>query len=98
MKRGINLSVLLSIVMDFIILIFFNNNKDKAGMTKVVPNITAKQMSSLIKEISHIPEAMNIKNIHVGRKIGCVINDMALANLFISYELKFLAKTRYRNV
>lgn len=93
-----NLSSLLSMVMDFIILIFFNSNKDKAGKTKVVPNITARQMSSLIKDILHIPEAMNIKNIHVGKKIGCVIIDKILANLFINYELKFLAKTCYRNV
>ena len=71
-----NLSSLLSMVMDFITLIFFNNNNMRAGITEVVPTITARHISSLINAISHIPVAIKIKNIHVGKKIGCEITDM----------------------
>ena len=71
-----NLSSLLSIVMDFIILIFFNNNSDKAGITNVVAKTMARHISSRIKANSHNPVAIKIKNIHVGKKIGCVTTDM----------------------
>lgn len=37
---------------------------------KVVPNITARHISTFTNETLHIPDAMNIKNIHVGNRIG----------------------------
>lgn len=67
---GMNLSSLFSIVMDSIILNFFNAVSVMIGNTNVVPNITERHTSDLIYDISHIPENMKIRNIHVGKKIG----------------------------
>ena len=65
-----NLSDLFSIVMDSITLIFFKINNVTAGRINVVPNIMARQTSALTNETSQIPVTMNIKNIHVGKRIG----------------------------
>lgn len=50
--------------------------RDIVGNMNVVPKITAKQTSPLIREALHIPDDMNIKNIHVGNKIGCDTTDI----------------------
>ena len=65
-----NLSSLFSIVNDSMTLIFFKIRRKDIGNMKVVPNITARHISTFIDEILHIPDAMNIKNIHVGNRIG----------------------------
>lgn len=69
-NKGTNLSSLFSMVMDSMILNLFNAKSVMIGKTNVVPNITARHISDLIKDNSHIPENMKIRNIHVGNKIG----------------------------
>jgi hypothetical protein len=69
-KSGINLSSLFSIVNDSIILNFFKIRINIIGNTNVVPNITDRHISDLINDNLQIPDAMNIRNIHVGNKIG----------------------------
>lgn len=76
MKSGMNLSSLFFIVKLSIILNLFNNISDNAGNTNVVTKTTARLMSMRMNEISHIPETINIKNIHVGNKTGWNITDM----------------------
>ena len=71
-----NLSSLLSIVNESISLNLFMTRRDIVGNMNVVPKITAKQISPLIREAWHIPDDMNIKNIHVGNKIGCDMTDI----------------------
>ena len=67
------------------------------GSTNVVQKTTARHTSTLKNEILNIPDAMNINSIHVGNKTGCVIVDIILANLSISY-LQFFTESGNRNV
>ena len=69
-KIGMNLSSLFSIVNDSMTLIFFKTRRKDIGNIKVVPNITARHISIFINETLHIPDTMNIRNIHVGNRIG----------------------------
>ena len=69
-KIGMNRSSLFSIVNDSITLNFFKIRINDIGKIKVVPNITARHISIFINDILQMPEVMNIKNIHVGNKIG----------------------------
>lgn len=75
-KRGMNLSSLLSIVNVFITLNFFNTRRNSIGNMKVIPNTTPRHISAFMNETLQIPDAMNIRNIHVGNKTGCEIIDM----------------------
>ena len=65
-----NLSDLFSIVMDSITLNFFKINNVTAGRINVVPNIMERHTLDLTNETSQIPVTMNIRNIHVGKRIG----------------------------
>lgn len=69
-KIGMNLSSLFSIVNDSITLNFFKPRRNNIGKIKLVPNITARHISVLMNDILQIPDAMNIRNIHVGNRIG----------------------------
>lgn len=82
-RRGMNLSSLLSIVNDFIILIFFKNRRISIGMLTVTKNIIARHTSTLMKEVLTIPEVISMTNIQKGRNIGCEIAETNVANLFM---------------
>lgn len=69
-KIGMNLSSLFSIVKDSITLNFFKIRMDKAGNIKVEMNIRLRHISTLMNDNLHIPDMINITNIHVGNKIG----------------------------
>ena len=65
-----NLSSLFSIVNDSITLHFFKTRRDSAGNMKVVMKMMAKHISDFMNDTLQMPDTMNIKNIHVGNKIG----------------------------
>ena len=85
-----NLSSLFSIVNDSITLNFFKTRRNNMGKIKLVPNTTARHISARMNDNLQIPDTMNIKNIHVGNRIGCNIIDINWANLFIR-RLQFFA-------
>lgn len=82
-KIGMNLSSLFSIVKDSIILNFFKMRRNDIGNMNVVPNITARHISIFIDANLQMPDRINIRNIHVGNKIGWNIIDINCASLFI---------------
>jgi hypothetical protein len=49
---------------------FFKIRRNDIGNMNVVPNITARHISTFIDAILHIPDDINIRNIHVGNKMG----------------------------
>ncbi len=69
-KIGMNLSSLFSIVNDSMTLNFFKIRMNDIGNMNVVPNITARHNQSFMNDILHIPDAMNVRNIHVGNRMG----------------------------
>jgi hypothetical protein len=69
-KIGMNLSSLFSIVKDSMTLNFFKIRRNDIGNMNVVPNITERHISTFIDANLHIPDDMNIRNIHVGNNIG----------------------------
>ena len=70
MKSGMNLSSLFSIVKLSITLNFFKIRSDIIGKINVVTKTIVRHSSAFMKEILQIPEATNIKNIHVGNNTG----------------------------
>ena len=74
--KGMNLSDCFSIVNDSNTFIFFSISKKVNGITNVVTKTIKKHSPTLMMSLLHIPDIINIKNIHVGSNIGCDIMDM----------------------